>query len=308
MNHRAFSNIILFAFCFLLSISCSAANTAYILPPPEIVIVGSTPGGNEIKASLTIPADEKIDFIRWELRLKEAANGANFFVLNLAYGEGQPNTTGFKGGGKTLALQGSYAVSKNQNKEIYELKSDRNSAVVSFVKLNDSVFHLLTSDRRLMVGTGGWSYTLVRKGKPESGSGDLPRWTTPFLTDDSGSETIFEGRTPCIEFAKQYALIVADCNRLKWKFILRRDPKTKQPSTYALATSLNRPDPGEGKWIILKGVEGNPDATIYQFNPDKPGDTISFFVGDDNVLFLLDKNNKLLIGDENFSYTLNRKR
>jgi hypothetical protein len=35
--------------------------------------------------------------------------------------------------------------------------------------------------------------------------------------------------------------------------------------------------------------------------------TLSLLAADENVLFFLDKNQKLYVGNEDFSYTLNRK-
>jgi hypothetical protein len=45
---------------------------------------------------------------------------------------------------------------------------------------------------------------------------------------------------------------------------------------------------------------------VYQLDPDQPDRTIYLLVGDRNTLFFLDKEGRLLKGDENFSYTLNR--
>ncbi|WP_353480969.1 hypothetical protein [Haliscomenobacter sp.] len=40
---------------------------------------------------------------------------------------------------------------------------------------------------------------------------------------------------------------------------------------------------------------------------DKSDEALQFLVGDENVLFFLDKKQQLLVGDENFSFALNRK-
>lgn len=58
---------------------------------------------------------------------------------------------------------------------------------------------------------------------------------------------------------------------------------------------------------MIKGYANNPDAVVIQLNPDKSDELVSFLVGDDNVLFFLDKTNQLFIGDSNFSYTLNKR-
>ena len=62
----------------------------------------------------------------------------------------------------------------------------------------------------------------------------------------------------------------------------------------------------EGRWAIVRGTKTNPDAIVYQLNPDKPGMELSFLKLSDNLLHIVDQNEKLMIGNEFFSYTLNR--
>jgi hypothetical protein len=236
--------------------------------------------------------------------LNHTENDSKTFVLNIVFGEGQPNTNGFKGGGEKLSLEGTYDISKN----IYELKNEKTSTKISLIKLNDNLFHLLTPDDKLMVGNGGWSYTLNRKDSPANSSRVFPSRITS-LPDDTAQQVIFNGRTPCLDFAKQYNLQVGNnCHKLKWKLTLFRDAKTNKPTTYALQTTLNRPKITEGNWTIIKGIKTNPEAIIYQLDPDKPDESVSFLVGDENVLFFLDKKNQLFTGNGDFSFTLNRRR
>ena len=84
------------------------------------------------------------------------------------------------------------------------------------------------------------------------------------------------------------------------------DSTSLLPNKYALDRTLSRSHTIQGKWKIIKGFGSNPNAVIYQLDPDKPNASISFLVGDENVLFFLDKKHQLLVGDSNFSYTLNR--
>ncbi len=158
-----------------------------------------------------------------------------------------------------------------------------------------------------MVGNGGWSYTLNRKDALTNSSMVLPSRIT-FSPNDTAQQVIFDGRTPCLDFAKQYNLQVGnDCHKLKWKLTLFRDSKTNNPTTYALQT-INRPNIIEGKWTIIKGIKTNSEAIIYQLDPDKPSESMSFWVGDENVLFFLDKENQLFTGNDDFSFTLNRRK
>ena len=161
-----------------------------------------------------------------------------------------------------------------------------------------------------MVGNGGWSYTINRKDATPDAANVLPALTNvdAFLNDNV-TQRVYDGRTPCQAIAKDYNLALGeDCFKLKWRIILNRDSKTLLPTTYQLRNVQHRVKELEGKWSILKGYGNNPHAVVIQLNPDKPDESLSFLVGDDNVLYFLDKKKQLFTGDPNFSYTLNRVR
>ena len=62
----------------------------------EIKFVASTPCDEQIKSIFKIPSDIKVDFIRWDLNLKNTKSENQTFILNIVYGESKPNTLGFK--------------------------------------------------------------------------------------------------------------------------------------------------------------------------------------------------------------------
>ena len=62
----------------------------------------------------------------------------------------------------------------------------------------------------------------------------------------------------------------------------------------------------EGKWAIVRGTKTNPGAIFYQLNPGKPGMELRFLKLSDRILHIVDQNEKLMIGNEFHSYTLNR--
>ena len=272
----------------------------------KTVFVGCTPGNELIKSQLDIPKETIIDFIKWDLAFDKLSH--NSFVLNIVYGESQPNTLGFKQGGQKKSYQGQYLISKDNVNEIYQLKSREFQTEIALIKLNENIFHFLTPQKQLMVGNGGWSYTLNSK-TPDKNNYPLPTLTnaTAVLSDTS-LNIIYDGRTPCQDFAAENDLTVnQSCFKLKWKLILSKDPKTLQPTTYALKRTNSRETDITGNWTIIKGIASNPNAIILQLDPDKSNQTVSLLVGDDNVLFFLHKDNNLFVGNENFSFTLNKR-
>ena len=77
-------------------------------------------------------------------------------------------------------------------------------------------------------------------------------------------------------------------------------------TSYSLEGFVYRKPPRIGKWTILKGSKTDLNALVYQLDPDSPGGFLSFLKGDDNILFVLDRERNLMVGNIYFSYTLNR--
>jgi hypothetical protein len=118
---------------------------------------------------------------------------------------------------------------------------------------------------------------------------------------------VFDGRFPCAEIAKDWKITVGSaCEKVKWDLTLYQDPNTRQPTTYKLRGTLNRTAAREGKWAVLRGTQADPQAVVYQLDADKPSVSIYLLKGDDNVLFILDQERNLRVGNANLSYTLNR--
>ena len=274
-----------------------------------IMFTASTPGDPQVKAMLGIPAETPVDFIRWDLTLQPPGSGKGDFDLKILFGESLQGSPGFKGGGQPLSMSGKWEVAGASGKEIYRLTGKQNHPDLSLLKINENLFQILTPDHHLMIGNGGWSYTLNRKNPVDPGAtlpvpGDLS-----FLKEEKAEEVTFDGRTPC-PGAEDMNHIPgnADCYKLKWRLILYRDPATGAPTTYKLITIYHRAVPVEGAWDLVSGSGRNENALICRLDPDKPDLSMSFLVGDDNVLFFLDKDDRLMTGDGDFSFTLDRKR
>jgi len=117
---------------------------------------------------------------------------------------------------------------------------------------------------------------------------------------------VFAGRTACQEFMKELNLEVnTECIKRKMKIIFYQDSVTGKPTTYE--TKGMGKWSGKGNWFILQGTPTDPRATVFQVKLDA-STSLFLLKGDDNVLFILDRNKNFLIGNARFSYTLNRAR
>lgn len=117
---------------------------------------------------------------------------------------------------------------------------------------------------------------------------------------------VFDGRTPCQELAKQISETVrTECIKIKWRLTLYNDP-SGNPRTFELIGFVHKKEkPAVGKWHILKGTATDKNAIVYQL--DLQGrEPLLFLKADDNILFFLDKEKKIMVGNYDFSYTLNR--
>lgn len=95
---------------------------------------------------------------------------------------------------------------------------------------------------------------------------------------------------------------------IKWRLILNRDSLTYEPTTCSIRNIVdNEPRDISAKWEIITGTETNPDAIIYKIKVDNLDEPILLFAADDNVLFFLDKHMKPIIGNKDFSFTMNKK-
>jgi len=97
----------------------------------------------------------------------------------------------------------------------------------------------------------------------------------------------FEGVLPC-----------ADCPGLKTELVLTPKGEGWAEGTYRLTeTYLERGGPmvTTGDWTTLRGDASDPDATVYQLDPDKPEGRRAFLrVGQDEALRILDGDMKTL--------------
>jgi hypothetical protein len=252
----------------------------------EIQYIGSTPANSSVvRTFLGIPATDSIDFIRWKIILQD-----DKYELKCNYGIGKPSTPGFMEGGKWVELKGNLRKENNY----YYLQSGDKTLVM--LQVNNSLLHLLNDDKTLLIGNGGWSYTLNRE--KGAASDEINISIKPVTLKDSVS---FHGRTPCWDFALVHSS--PQCYKKKWSIILYTDPRTHEPTTY----NLNRSRISEGTWGKWKVATGKDGRIIYQLYSEKEKDPLELLVLDENVVAFIDKQGKILVGNEDFSYTLSKR-
>lgn len=251
----------------------------------EKVYTGSTPADPVVRSFLGIPQSDSVDFIRWKFTLGQTRYG-----LHCNYGIGKANTNGFIKGGTTIELGGDYRREKN----VYRFESGVNA--LRAVELNPDLLHLLNADESLLVGNAGWSYTL--NSITPSGSDQASITAEPTVLKDS---MVFAGRTPCsvpgvIAPGKQ-------CYKIKWHIVLYANKQTNKPGRYRIfGTPWRKEGSKTGNWKITAGRNGR---TIFRLDDDSGNGFLYLLKLDERILVFTDAQGRLLVGDEDFSYTLN---
>jgi len=117
----------------------------------------------------------------------------------------------------------------------------------------------------------------------------------------------FVGRSPCREISKEIGASVPDeCHKLKWDITLFQDEVTGIPTWYRIDATLYRQSPRLGRWKIVNGIQNHPNAIVYELEAASGHGAIRLFKADDNVMFFVEQNGRLMVGNADFSYTLNR--
>ena len=132
---------------------------------------------------------------------------------------------------------------------------------------------------------------------------------------------VFEGITPCSAQTRPLPQIPKDtnCEQMIWEFTLFQDSATGAPTTYQLDAAYGVPKQNttglekggtpitmEGNWQIVKGTSADPNAVVYQLNPEDPQMTVSFLKVDEDILHVLHPDMRLMVGNASWSYTINR--
>ncbi len=265
------------SFIFTLFIVCFANGK-------EKTFTASTPAGNLIKQFLGIPISDSIDYLQWRVVLREKSYSitCNYTILAM---QGQTKET------KRLELNGSLY----RNTNIYRL--NKNTRVLRLAEINSDLLHILNSDNSLLIGNGGWSYTM--NSVHPSLNNDIFLRAKPTVIKDS---MIFVGRTPCGD-----PRIIPQnnpCYKLKWKIVFYGNPSGNLPTKCIVYATPYRKEAGKrGTWKIVAEPNGK---ILYQLYDENGKPFLYLQKADENILLFTDADGRLLTGDEDFSFTLNR--
>ena len=252
----------------------------------ETNYTASTPASALVRSFLGVSLTDSIDFIRWNLSMNDIK-----YTLECNYGIGKPNTNGFYDGGKKVSFSGIVKRDKN----IYVLQNGKQT--LKFAELNNNLLHILNDDNTLMIGGGGWSYAINRINP--SPNNELTLAAKETVIKDSMA---FQGRTPCGVPAVPKS---EECYKLKWYIVLYGNPAKNESLTYRLLGTSYRVEGGKkGKWIINTDKNGK---IVYDLLDETGKPLFHLLKLDDGVLIFTDEKGNLLVGDHDFSYTLNRK-
>lgn len=249
----------------------------------DVSYTASTPANDIVRSFFNISNTDSIDFIRWNLSLLDDS-----FHLNCQYGISKPNTNGFIDG-KTIHMNG--AVKREANK----ISIHHGHKILKLVELNSNLLLLVNEKDQAMVGNAGWSYTLNKlAGAKEESSLSVPVIS---FTDS----VKFEGRTPC-----NVPGIIAEgqeCYKIKWQIVFFKTAGENSEGNYRIkGTPFRNYESKSGRWLLEKAQNGRRVYVLYN---EKQQPFIHLLPIDNNVMVFTDSDIKLLVGNEDFSYTMN---
>ncbi len=247
----------------------------------EKAFVATTPPGNLVKQFLGIQTKDSIECIQWKLSLHDYV-----YLLVCNY--------------KILDQNGKLKESKKlEFSERLYLDSNTYSLrykgrFLRIRQINEGILHMLNDDGNFLIGNGGWSYSM--NSINSSPSNEISVKPKPTIIKDS---LIFVGRTPCGSLPQNNP-----CYKLKWKIVFYGDPAKNLPGRCIVYATPYRKEGGKrGTWKIVPGDNGK----IFYHLLDESGRPYLYLQkADDNILLFTDASGKILIGDQDFSYTLNR--
>jgi hypothetical protein len=283
--------------------------------------LGSTPCDDRVREFLGgLGTNTPCHYIMWQISFTTNRNTDLPATFNLVarYRVPTQSNTNQSEDGPQVALQGKWEILQGTpsrpGASVYRLSAEKPQRSLSFVKINEHLLHVLDPDGSLLIGNGGWSYTLNHADHAEPAveaslamsAPDMSYKIAPLATGPAVF-AVFEGRTPCHGIARDLRMPQhAGCMKAKWRVTLYQNPETSAPTTYKVEGTLYREGAGEGAWKMTRGAKPHSDANVYRLDPSGTGTALFLWGADENVLFFLNQNREPLVGNSEFSYTLNQ--
>ncbi len=283
--------------------------------------VGSTPGGTLVREFLGgLETNKACHCIVWQITFltNQKTRVPTTYNLVARYRVPTRANTNQSEDGPGVALDGTWEILKGTKSKpdavVYRINAGKPARSLSFVKMNANLLHLLNPDGSLMVGNGGWSYTLNRADRAERPADPSVALTAPDMSYKisplaTGPTVfgVFEGRSPCHGISRELKLPQhAGCTKVKWRVTLYQNPDTSAPTTYKIEGSLHRRAAREGAWSIVRGTKADSGAIAYRLNPTQTEPALLLLKADEHVLLFLSQDGEPFVGNTDFSYTLNR--
>jgi hypothetical protein len=278
------------------------------------VFAGTSLCADIARPLLNIPSDARCDRTKWNLTLyvNPLTQSPTTYRLSSEYGYHIDNRTLIMKGSNVREGNWSIAngVKADPDAKVYQLNPSDPQRTIAFQRIDSNIIHLLDRDGCLVIGSAAQSFTLSGTDNRANTALALEEVSIKRIEPTPNTHTsppvrVFSGRTPCRAVALQlHHPVAGDCMKLKWELTLNQDPRTSIPTTFKMRGTLFRDFDREGKWAILQGRPADANATIYRLDFDeKP---LFLLKADDNILFFLNNDGSLMVGNSDFSYTLNR--
>ena len=148
----------------LLLLACVEPAARTVVQPDPVLFGGSTPCDFWIRNRLQVTDSAGCEFIKWEMKLFPVINDSGTFEMLINYGVSQPNTNGFKSGGKKVTVKGTYLKQSRESSDktvsYLVLSAPTFPSKLYLVQISNSVYHFSDERQKLLVGNGGFGYVL----------------------------------------------------------------------------------------------------------------------------------------------------
>ena len=133
----------------------------------------------------------------------------------------------------------------------------------------------------------------------------------------------FVGSTPCDAVPRGFLGIPspAACERISWQLMLQADNPSAQGGTYTLVTVHGISETNgagffqggtklqtTGQWKMTTGTQADRERPVYQLSSTDARHRLLLARIDENLLHVLGEDRRLMVGNDGWSYTLNRRR